>query len=105
MKVILLRLSGDQAEAHDALRSLYPDALIEEIPRREVEEGSHARRLARLRERRPNLFAVATEQLAWQRGQNHLLLFGALAGAERTLIFDKYGALREETRARILTNA
>src|SRR5215210_2098209 len=102
MKLILLALDGDRDRTREHLRKLYPGAQIEEITRSEIETGSLARRLARLRARRPDIFAVSTERLAWQRGQNTLLLFGALAGAERSLLLDSHGARREETRARIM---
>ncbi|HEX8142182.1 MAG TPA: glycosyltransferase family 4 protein [Pyrinomonadaceae bacterium] len=105
MKLILLALDGDRDRTRERLRELYPEAEIEEITRTEIESGSPARRLARLRALRPDIFAVSTEQLSWQRGQNTLLLFGALAGAERSLLLDNHGAVREETRARIMLSA
>lgn len=105
MKVILLALDGDRDRARDQLRELYPSAEIEEITRVEMETGSPARRLAHLRARRPDIFAVSTERLKWQRGQNTLLLVGALAGAGRSLLLDNHGARREETRARIMLSA
>jgi glycosyltransferase involved in cell wall biosynthesis len=51
------------------------------------------------------VFAVSTERLVWQRGQNALLLFGALAGAGRVVLLDAHGAFREEKRAAILLSA
>jgi glycosyltransferase involved in cell wall biosynthesis len=105
MKIILLTLSGSPARARDKLRELYPAAAVEEIARGEIETGSPARRLALLRARRPNVFAVMTERLAWQRGQDTLLLFGALAGAARSLLLDSHGAVREEKRAAIISKA
>jgi glycosyltransferase involved in cell wall biosynthesis len=57
---------------------------------------------ARLRARRPDVFAIATEQLAWQRGQNSLMLFGALAGARIVVMLDMHNGFREESRAEIL---
>jgi glycosyltransferase involved in cell wall biosynthesis len=106
MKVVLLALgSGGSGLARETLRERYPEASIEEIPRREIETGGPSQRLARLRARRPDVFAVFTDSLAWQRGQNSFLLFGALAGAKRTLLLDSRGALREETRAQIILSA
>lgn len=105
MKLILLALDGDRARTREHLRKLYPGAEIEEITRSEIETGSPFRRLARLRAHRPDIFAVSTERLAWQRGQNSLLLFGALGGASRSLLLDNHGARREETRARIMLSA
>ncbi len=105
MKLILLALNGDRDRTREYLRGLYPGAEIEEITRSEIETGSPARRLARLRARRPDIFAISTERLAWQRGQNTLLLFGALAGAGRSLLLDNHGAVREETRARTMLSA
>jgi glycosyltransferase involved in cell wall biosynthesis len=105
MKVILLALDGDRERTREHLRELYPGAEIEEITRAAIETGSPARRLASLRALRPDIFAVSTERLRWQRGQNTLLLVGALAGAERSLLLDNHGARREETRARIMLSA
>jgi glycosyltransferase involved in cell wall biosynthesis len=102
MKIVLLVLSGEASRARDALLARYPQALIEEISRAEIEAGGMSRRLKALSALRPNIFAVATERLAWQRGQNAFLLFGALAGARRTVILDAHGAWREETRSRSL---
>jgi glycosyltransferase involved in cell wall biosynthesis len=55
-----------------------------------------------LRSQRPEVFAVATERLPWQSGQNALMVFGVLGGAHRVLLFDPSGNSREETRASIL---
>jgi glycosyltransferase involved in cell wall biosynthesis len=105
MKVILLTLSGSPDRARAKLRELYRAAEIEEIARGEIETGSPVQRLAALRARKPGVFAVVTEQLAWQRGQDTLLLFGALAGAGRALLLDSHGAVREETRTQIMLKA
>ncbi|HJU53327.1 MAG TPA: glycosyltransferase family 4 protein, partial [Pyrinomonadaceae bacterium] len=105
MKVVLLALSGDVARAREALGRVYPHAKIEEIPRAQIESVGMGQRLSVLRAQRPEVFAVATERLAWQRGQNAFLLFGALAGARRTIILDAHGAWRWETRARSLLAA
>jgi glycosyltransferase involved in cell wall biosynthesis len=72
------------------------------MPRAEIEHGSLSHRLAALRARRPGIFAVSTERLAWQRGQNAFLLFGALAGARRSIVLDAHEGLRDEARGRIL---
>ena len=105
MNIVLLALGGDGRAAREYLRKCYPRAEITEITRTEIEKGSPVRCLARLRAHRPDLFAVLTERLAWQRGQNSLLLFGALAGAGHVLLLDNHGARREETRARIMLSA
>lgn len=105
MKIVLVALSGDVREARARLRERYPQAAIEELARREIETGSPRERLKRLRATRPALFAVLTERLSWQRGQNTLLLFGALAGADRVLLMDSHGAMREEARSRIMLSA
>jgi glycosyltransferase involved in cell wall biosynthesis len=102
MKVVLLALSGDARRARDVLATRYPQAEIEEMPRAQIESVGMGRRLNNLRALRPDVFAVATERLAWQRGQHAFLLFGALAGARRTVILDAHGAWREETRTRSL---
>ena len=105
MKLVLLTLSGEPHAARKSLNELYPNAAIEEIPRSRIDGGGMKQRLSALRALRPEVFAVATERLAWQRGQNAFLLFGALAGARRTIILDAHGAWRWETRARSLVAA
>jgi glycosyltransferase involved in cell wall biosynthesis len=102
MRVVLLVLSGEATQARDALKERYTNAELEEIPRAHLEASGFKHRLSVLRALRPDVFAVATERLAWQRGQNAFLLFGALAGARRTIILDAHGGLREESRSRSL---
>jgi glycosyltransferase involved in cell wall biosynthesis len=103
MKAVLLVLSGDPARAHENLSAQISEAQIEILPRSAVEQSSYLKRLEILRRLRPDVFVVATERLAWQRGQNALLLFGALAGAQRVMLIDASGEIREETRTRILS--
>jgi glycosyltransferase involved in cell wall biosynthesis len=103
MKAVLLVLSGDPARARESLSALIPEANIASLVRSEVEQTSYLKRLEILRRLRPDVFVVATERLAWQRGQNALLLFGALAGAQRVMLLDTSGEVREETRTRILS--
>jgi len=91
MKIVLLVLSGDPDQARAWLRQRYPGAVIESIPRDQLESNAPLGRIRVLRSLRPEIFAVATERLAWQRGQNALLLFGALAGARRVVIIDTSG--------------
>jgi glycosyltransferase involved in cell wall biosynthesis len=102
MKIALLVLSGDPARARENLERLYPGAAIVEIPRDEFEPQGAAGRLRIVRSLRPDIFAVATERLAWQRGQNAMLSFGALA-ARRVILLDSYGDVRAETRGKILS--
>jgi glycosyltransferase involved in cell wall biosynthesis len=103
MRIALLVLTGDPANARECLQQRYPGAGIESILREELERSSPARRIRTLRSLRPDVFAVATEKLAWQRDQDALLLFGVLAGARRVILFDPHGETREETRVRILS--
>ena len=103
MKIVLLVLSGDPDQARAWLQQRYPGAVIESIPRDQLESNAPLGRIRVLRSLRPEIFAVATERLAWQRGQNALLLFGALAGARRVVIVDTSGDSRQETRAAILS--
>ena len=77
MKVVLLALSGDAARARERLVQLYPRATIETTSRAEFETGSLLNRLSLLRARAPDVLAIATERLAWQRGQHLFMLFGA----------------------------
>jgi glycosyltransferase involved in cell wall biosynthesis len=103
MKVVLLALSGDSAR--DKLAQLYPRASIESISRAEFETGSLRKRLASLRARRPDVFAIATERLSWQRGQQLFMIFGALAGAREVVMIDSHGGIRRESRFDLLAGA
>ena len=105
MKVVLVGLSGDVEGARQRLAERFPTAAIENAPREDLQERSLVSRLSTLRAHSPDVFAIATERLEWQRGQDALLLFGALAGAQRTIIIDSFGGWREETRRRSLTSA
>jgi hypothetical protein len=100
MKVVLLELSGDSAR--DKLAQLYPDAEIESLSRTEFETGGLRKRLDSLRARRPDVFAIATERLVWQRGQTLFMIFGALAGARESVMIDSHGGIRRETRFDLL---
>src|SRR5216684_7881995 len=97
MKIVLLALSGDPEQAREFLLNKYPGADIEPISRGELEDATPFGRIRALHSLRPEIFAVATERLAWQSGQNDLLVFGALAGARRVLLIDSGGNSRAET--------
>lgn len=105
MKVVLLALSGDLARWRDKLVQLYPDCSIELISRAEFETGSHLRRLKALRAMRPDVLAIATERLPWQRGQNLFMVFGALAGAREVLMLDAHGETVRKSRSNVLLSA
>lgn len=105
MKVVLLALSGDLARWQHKLVQLYPDSSIELISRAEFENGSHIKRLKALRAMRPDVLAVATERLPWQRGQNLFLVFGALAGASEVLMLDAHGEMIRKSRSNVLLGA
>lgn len=105
MRVVLLSLSGDLDRARERLRRLYPEDEITELRRAEVESTGFKGRLQRLRTLKPDVLAIFTERLAWQRGQNALELFGALAGAGTVMLFDSHGGAKEENRASILLRA
>ena len=102
MKIVLLVLSGDPDQARDWLQRTYPHASVEGISRDELEKGNSIERIRALRSRRADLFAVATERLAWQRGQNALMFFGVLSGARRIVLLDAHQARREEADLGIL---
>jgi len=102
MKVVLLALSGDAAQARDKLAQLYPQATVETISRAEFETGSLLKRLSLLRSHEPDVFAITTERLEWQRGQHLFMLFGALAGAREVLIVDSHDGLVRRTRSELL---
>ncbi|HEV8168335.1 MAG TPA: glycosyltransferase, partial [Pyrinomonadaceae bacterium] len=105
MKVVLLALSGDLSRWRDKLAQLYPDCSLELISRAEFETGSHIKRLKSLRAMRPDVLAIATERLPWQRGQNLFMVFGALAGAREVLMIDAHGGLVRKSRANVLAGA
>ena len=105
MKVVLLALSGDLSRWQDKVTELYPDCSIEFISRGEFETGSHLKRLKSLRALRPDVLAIATERLPWQRGQNLFMLFGALAGAREVLMIDAHGGLVRKSRSNVLLGA
>jgi glycosyltransferase involved in cell wall biosynthesis len=105
MKVVLLSLSGDSSRWCDKLAQLYPDCSIETISRAEFETGSHLKRLKSLRALRPDVLAIATERLQWQRGQNLFMVFGALAGAREVLMLDAHGAELRRSRSNLLIGA
>ena len=105
MKVVLLSLSGDSSRWHDKLVQRYPDCSIETISRAEFETGSHLKRLKSLRALRPDVLAIATERLPWQRGQNLFMIFGALAGAREVLMIDAHGGEVRRSRSNVLLGA
>jgi len=105
MKVVLLALSGDLSRWQDKITELYPGCSIEFISRAEFEAGSHLKRLKALRALRPDVLAIATERLPWQRGQNLFMLFGALAGAREVLMIDAHGGLLRKSRSNVLLGA
>ncbi|HEY0729739.1 MAG TPA: hypothetical protein VGD38_16775, partial [Pyrinomonadaceae bacterium] len=105
MKVVLLALSGDSARCHAKVVELYPQASIETISRGEFETGSLGQRLSLLRSRRPDVFAIGTERLAWQRGQNLFMLFGALAGAREVIMIDSHNGWVRRTRGDLIAGA
>ena len=105
MKIVLLTLSGDPAAAREDLETKFPDAIVESLSREELEKRSGVQRVNLLRSRKPDLFAVATERLMWQRGQDAFLLLGALAGARQSIILDAHGGWREESKGDVLVHA
>lgn len=102
MKALLLVLSGDSERARAWVRDKYPDASIEILSRYELEKTGPLERLRIVRQTHPDIFVIATERLEWQRGQNTMLVFGALAGARRVIFLDARGASQDETSASIL---
>ncbi|HKS27610.1 MAG TPA: glycosyltransferase family 4 protein [Pyrinomonadaceae bacterium] len=105
MRVVLLSLSGDLDVARVRLRGLYPEDELVELRRAEVEGAGFKRRLERLRALKPDVLAIFTERLQWQRGQNALALFGALAGAKEVLLFDSHNGIKTHSRSDVLTHA
>jgi len=104
MKAVFLVLSGDAARSREKLVQLYPQVNVETISRAEFESGGLWQRLSTLRAHQPNIFAIATERLAWQRGQHLFMLFGALAGAREVIIIDNHDGLIRRTRSELLAH-
>ena len=105
MKVVLLVLSGDLSHCYDKLAELFPGSSIELVSRAEFETGSHLKRLKALRALRPDVLAIATERLPWQRGQNLFMVFGALAGAREVIMIDAHNGLIRRSRSNVLLGA
>ena len=105
MKVVLVVLSGGVQQALDRLAVLYPNCSVDLILRSEFETGSFLTRLSALRARRPDAFAIATESLLWQRGQDLFMLFGAMAGAREVVLLDAHGRLRKDSRSSLIVQA
>lgn len=105
MKIVLLMLSGDPARARKNLEAVFHDAQIELLSRSDLEKQSSAQRIKLVRSMQPDVFAVATERLVWQRGQTAFLLLGALAGARQSIILDAHGGWREESRSSLVLRA
>ncbi len=105
MRVVLTTLSGDPDQAAQELTMRYPDAEIVRFPRSSLENGSLIERLSALRNERPDIFAIMTESLAWQFGQDALMLFGALAGAGESLIMDSRGNVLAGNRFSLMVKA
>jgi glycosyltransferase involved in cell wall biosynthesis len=102
MRVVLLVLSGDPVKARDKLTSDYPHAQVELVSRGEIEGRGLTKRLRALRALKADVFAIATEKLQWQRGQQLFMLFGALAGAREVVMLDAQGAELKRSRASLL---
>jgi glycosyltransferase involved in cell wall biosynthesis len=100
MKVVLLVLSGDADAAASLLSHHLPTAEIQLLTRTEIDAAGLRQRLKKVRAQKPDVFAVFTERLVWQRGQNAFLAFGASSGARKTILFDRHRGWHEETRAR-----
>ena len=100
MKVILLELGGPAGCARKVIQEHFDHCEVESLSRSDFESGA-TRTLIDLRRRRPDVFAVATERLAWQRGTNAFFLLGSLAGAQTTIILDGHGGWLEESRSRV----
>ncbi len=105
MKIVLLVLSGDADRARMILHEKFAAASFEIITRDDLEQHGAVQRIQFLRRLRPEIFAIATERLVWQRGQNAFVLLGALAGARKTIIIDSHGGWKEEGRASALASA
>jgi glycosyltransferase involved in cell wall biosynthesis len=102
MKIVLLTLSGNADKATEALAAEFKDSRITNFLRTSLEKGGALDRLRALRNEKPDVFVVVTESLDWQYGQEALMLFGALAGAGRSMIMDSRGGIRSARRTALL---
>jgi len=98
-------LSGEPTRALEALQRRHPNSTVETIGRETFQFASPAQRVRMVHALHPDMFAIATERLVWQRGANAFLLLGALAGADLSVIFDMHGQWREEAKPHVLTHA
>jgi glycosyltransferase involved in cell wall biosynthesis len=89
----------------EKLVQLYPGSSIEIISRAEFEIGNLLKRLKLLRALGPDVLAIATERLQWQRGQEQLMIFGVLAGAREVVLLDVHNDLIRRSRWNILLRA
>jgi glycosyltransferase involved in cell wall biosynthesis len=104
MKIALITLSGDSEAAHSELLRRWPDADIVDVPRSLLEGGSMRSRLRNMRAYNTDVFAVMTEALGWQFGQEALMFFGALAGARRSVVLDaRHGSVVADRRSLLTT--
>lgn len=102
MRVVLVTLSGDPEFARAAINARWTSAEIVQMERSVLDTGSFGVRLGAVRKVRPDVFAIMTESLDWQYGQDALLFFGALAGAHASAIFDARGGMRCESRGSLM---
>jgi len=105
MKVILITLSGDPGKAFESLTVRNPSAEIETVSRDFLDTGSIFNSLMRMRRKRPDVFAIMTESVTWLSGRYALMLFGALAGAGESVIFDTNGGVVYGKRSKLLLAA
>ena len=105
MKVVLLALDGDEPRARAALQSVFSEPQIEPLARARIEAATATQKIKLVRELRPHVFAIAMENLEWQRGQTLLSLFGGISGAKEIVAFDHAGRFRRESKAEIMLRA
>src|SRR5436190_1456214 len=104
MRVSLVTLSGDPQIARRALAARYADADVLGLPRVAL-DGGPLGRLRRVLATRPGVFAIMTESLGWQYGQDALMLFGVLAGARESVVVDARDGFHRASRIELLARA
>ena len=72
------------------------------VQRGEVQGAGFAKQLHTFRSLHPDVFAISTERLSWQRGQNLFMLFGSLVGAQQVVMIDPHGAELRKSRMSVL---
>lgn len=95
---LLLDLSGDKQSALRWAESLLSGAQIQAVNKADLKWGSKREALSRIRNLKPRTFSIFTADLESQSARSLMLIFGALAGANRIIIGDNQGRVIRRSR-------